>query len=141
MFSPPLITGPIAPFSNPPIEPQFYSPSRLNITAIVLGINTEVTTSINHEYVIGQEIRLIIPYGCGCTQLDEQIGLVISIPSLNQVIVNINSTLANQFTITPYRNLPQIIPIGDMNTGAINPFGRSFTYKHIPGSFINISPI
>lgn len=133
--------GPIAPYRNPPIEPQYYSPSRLVITAIALGINTTVTTLTNHEYVIGQEIRLIIPYGCGCTQLDEQKGLVTSIPALNQVVVNINSTSANLFKTTPYRNLPQIIPIGDINTGAINPFGRPFTYKHIPGSFINISPV
>lgn len=132
--------GPVPPFNNPPIEPQYYAPSREVITAIVLGINTTVTTETNHEYVIGQEIRLIIPYGCGSTQLDEKTGLVIEIPARNQVIVNINSTMANSFTTTPYRNLPQIIPIGDINTGAINPFGRHFTFKHIPGSFINISP-
>jgi len=132
--------GPIAPYRNPPIEPQYYAPSREVITAIVLGINTTITTLTNHEYVIGQEVRLLLPYGSGSRQLDEQTGLVIGIPALNQVVININSTLADPFLTTPYRNLPQIIPIGDVNTGAINPFGRSFTYKHIPGSFINISP-
>lgn len=132
--------GPIAPYRNPPIEPQYYSPSLLTITSIVLGINTLVTTLTNHEYVIGQEIRLIIPYGSGCRQLSEQTGLVIAIPNPNQVTVNINSTKADPFISNPFNQNAQIIPIGDVNTGAINPFGRCFTYKHIPGSFINISP-
>ena len=140
MFSPPLITGPIPPFSNPVIEPQFYSPSRLTITAIALGINTTVTTITNHEYVIGQEIRLIIPYGSGCRQLNEQTGDVISIPNPNQVVVNINSTKSDPFVTTPYRNLPQIIPIGDVNSGQINANGPKNVGTFIPGSFINISP-
>ncbi len=141
MFNPPLISGPIPPFSNPPIEPQFYQPSRFLITALTLGITTTVTTSVDHNYVIGQEIRLLIPYGCGTIQIDSQTGEVISIPASNQVQVNINSIDANAFVTTTFKQTPQIIPIGDVNSGQINSNGPMNVTTYIPGSFINISPL
>lgn len=141
-WHPPLMSGPIAPESNPPIEPQYYLPSVFTISALSLGPSTTVTTAINHNYVVGQIIRLLIPQPYGSYQLNEQEGLVTSIPTANQVVVNINSSTANAF-IYPIANeltLPQIIPIGDINSGQTNT-GRTNNLTFIPGSFINISPV
>lgn len=206
------IVGPIAPESNPPINPQNYQPRNYFISAITLGQTTTVTTTANMDYVVGQAVRLIIPNGCGCRQLNETQGFVLSIPAANQIVVGINSsqnvdpfistvatitgatqapscvlTATNQFqsgqkvsiagvqgmtqlngntytiltasptTITIGVNstlftaytsggtatitlLPQVLAIGDVNTGQINSNGRSNTGTFIPGSFINISP-
>jgi len=75
-----VISYPIPPYSNPPIEPQNFKPSLFYITAISLGQITTVTTSVNNNYVVNQEVRLLIPNGYGSRGLNEQIGLVISIP-------------------------------------------------------------
>ncbi len=140
-WNPPLMSGPIAPESNPPIEPQYYQPSVFTISALTLGQSTTVTTAIDHNYVVGQIVRLLIPQPYGSYQLNESEGTVTSIPAANQVVTNINSLNVNTFipTISTDLTLPQIIPIGDYNSGQINT-GRTNNLTYIPGSFINISP-
>lgn len=94
------ITPPIAPENNPPITPQYYQPNRFIISSITNGQTTIVTTSVNHNYVVGQEVRLIIPSTYGARQLNETKGLVLSIPAPNQVVLNINSSNADSFIST-----------------------------------------
>ena len=139
-YTPPLIFGPIAPESNPPINPQYYQPSVFTISAIVLGQTTTVTTSVNHNYVIGQAIRLLIPESYGSFQLNGQSGNVISVSAVNQVVVTINSANSNAFQIGNTTTPAQIIAIGDVNTGPINANGPLSTSTLIPGSFQDISP-
>jgi len=138
--------GPRPPFSNPPIEPQNFQPSVFVISAISLGVNTTVTTSVNNNYVVGQQVRLLIPDKYGSRELNEQTGIVLSIPAPNQVILDINSNGASSFIASPTflpfqtKTLPQIAAIGDVNSGIISSTGRSIPTTNIPGSFINISP-
>lgn len=140
-YTPPLIFGPIAPESNPPINPQYYQPSVFSISAITLGQTTTVTTSVDHNYVIGQAVKLLIPPSYGSFQLNGQTGNVIAIPAANQVTVTINSTKSNAFAIGPTTTPAQIIAIGDVNSGPINAQGRMNNGTFIPGSFIDISPV
>ena len=137
-----ITPGPIAPENNPPINPQYYQPSVFNISAISLGVTTTITTSVDHNYVIGQNTRLLIPQTYGSYQLNELTGLVIQIPAADQVVLNINSTGANTFIPSPTYGptKPQIVAIGDVNSGPVNANGRSSTGTFIQGSFINISP-
>lgn len=139
----PFFSGPIAPERNPPINPQYYQPGVFFITAITLGATTTVTTSVNHNYVIGQLCRLLIPQSYGSYQLNEVTGNVISIPTANQVVLDINSTNADAFVASPAYGptKPQIVAVGDVNTGTINATGRSANGTFIPGSFIDISPV
>jgi hypothetical protein len=131
--------GPIAPYNNLPIEPQNYKPQFFFISSITLGQTTTVTTTANQDYVIGQECRLIIPPTNGCRQLNEKTGLVIEIQSPTQVVLNIDSSVnVDAFQSSTSTTQPQILAIGDINTGAINK-GRTNNGTHIPGSFINIS--
>lgn len=140
-YTPPLIFGPIAPENNPPIHPEYYKPRVFTITAIALGKTTTVTTSVNHNYVIGQAIKLLIPPSYGSFQLNGQTGNVIAIPAANQVTVSINSSNSNAFVIGPTTTPAQIIAIGDVNTGPINANGPLHTSTLIPGSFQDISPV
>jgi hypothetical protein len=96
------IVGPIPPYSNPPIEPQFFQPSRFVISNISVGVTTTVTTSVNHNYVIGQQVRLLIPQLFGSQQLNNVTGFVISIPSATQVVLNIDSSYSNSFIPNPF---------------------------------------
>jgi hypothetical protein len=136
-----VISYPIPLYQNLPIQPQFYKPSQFNIAAISLGFSTTITTSVNHNYVIGQEVRLIIPPSFGCRQLNQQTGIVISIPAPNQIIVSINSQFVDPFIAASSNiQVAQVVAIGDVNSGAINSYGIINQIINIPGSFINISP-
>ncbi len=134
-------SGPTPPYNNPPIHPEYFEPSRFVISGVSLGQTTIVTTTENNNYVIGQLVRLIIPKTFGCVQLNEISGYVLSIPSSNQVELNIDSSRnVNAYTSSPATTKAQILAIGDTNTGIISSTGRNIPTTNIPGSFINISP-
>jgi hypothetical protein len=136
-----VISYPIPPYSNLPINAQFYQPSRFVISGITLGVTTTVTTASDNNYVVGQLVRLIIPPSFGTRQLNEQEGYVLSIPTPNQVVININSVGFDPFINSFATSKAQILPIGDIGNGVVNTNGRTQNITYIPGSFINISPI
>lgn len=134
---------PFNPSINLPINADFYQPRVFFISALVKGAQTTITTSVDHDYVVGQLVRVLIPYAYGTWQISKQQGYVLSIPAANQVLVDINSSQANSFIPVPTYNQPtkpQIIAIGDINSGPINASGAADTQTFIDGSFINISP-
>lgn len=133
--------GPTPPYNNPPIHPEYFKPRLFFISAIAEGETTVITTTLNMDYVIGQLVRLLIPRNCGSREFNGVEGYVIEIPSPNQVTLNINSIGFNPFILAANSTTkPQIIAVGDVNTGAINPYGRIHNKAYIPGSFRNISP-
>lgn len=140
-MSTPAIQGPVPPYSNVNIAPQNYQPSVFVISNIALGVTTTVTTTTNHNYVINQQVRLIITPANGSRQLNGQSGIVLSIPTSDQVELSINSSQnVDSFisTISPQEE-PQIIAIGDLNNGSINSSGAKQQTIFVQGSFINVS--
>lgn len=139
-----VIVGPVAPFSNPPIEPEWFQPWAFTITGITLGQTTTVTMTIpsitSLNYVVGQQVRLIIPPQFGCRQLNGVSAFVQSITLPNQVVLNFNSLGSDPFKTSTATTKPQIVAIGDANFGQISSTGRNVGLPQIPGSFINISP-
>jgi len=134
--------GPVPYGTNFPINAQYYQPSRFVISNITLGETTTVTTTDNINYVVGQLCRLLIPPSYGCYQLNEVDGYVISIPAANQVVLDIDSSKnVNAFHSSSATTVPQILAIGDVNTGIISTTGRNIPSTNIPGAFINISPL
>jgi hypothetical protein len=142
-YNPPLIYGPIASENNPPINPQYYLPSVFNIASIVNGPTTLVTTTINHNYVVGQLVRLLISQVYNATQFNEQEAYVIDIPNPDQIQLRLDSSTYNTFIPNLVSNTtqPQVVAVGDVNTGTINANGRTLNGTFIPGSFIDISPL
>lgn len=136
--------GPIAPERNPTPTPQYYQPSDFVITALSLGSSTTVTTAGNVNYVIGQQVRFLIPSYYGTFQLNNVDGYVTSIISATMFTVNVNSSNMNTFIASPTYGptKPQIIAIGDVNTGWVISTGLNQTLKQtgLPGAFINVSP-
>lgn len=135
-----VLSPPIPPYQNVPINPQYYSPRQYFISDITQGPTTIVTTSVDNDYVIGQLVRLIIPYESGIRGLNGRQGYVISLPAADQVEIDINSVGLDPFTTSTARTQPQILAIGDVNNGQVNANGPFVTQDFIPGSFINISP-
>lgn len=110
---------------------------------------------VSNNYVIGQLVRLTIPFTFGARQLSGQSGYVISIPASNQVIVSGVNTISgiDPFIASPAYGPtpPQITAIGDVNSGPTNstiipinsrPTNQTIQQQtFINGSFINISPL
>lgn len=134
------ISYPTPLYATYPIQQYFYNPSQYFISNITLGIVTVVTTTENVNYFIGQVVRLIIPPANGCRQLNGKQGVVISIPTANQVEISINSSVnVDVFVTSLESNQPQILAIGDINSGQTN-LTPSNQNVSIPGAFINVSP-
>ncbi len=92
------------------------------------------------DYVIGQLVRIMVPPLFGTRQLNMVEAYVISIPSPNQVELDVPSVGFDTFIASTARTKAQIIAIGDINQGQQNRNGRTNQLTYIPGSFINISP-
>lgn len=135
-----VIVGPIAPYSNLPINADYYQPSRFVISAISFGQTTTITTTVDNNYVVGQQVRLLIPNANKAVQLNEAQGYVLSLPSSTQVEVSIDSNGTTAFVYQSTGTQAQILAIGDINPGQINSNGSQSTVTYVPGSFINISP-
>lgn len=118
--------------------PNNYSPFNCVITAITRGSSTTVTFSVEHDFVVGQEVQFVLPAQWGTTQLDGKKGYVTSITS-TQIVVDINSSSYTAFayptsaTAALAMTFPQVVGIGDANSGYIGP-NPPFPLT-IPGAF------
>ncbi len=133
---------------------DLYTPEGSAITAVSTGTTTTITTALNHSFVVGQEVFFSISPSWGMVQLDSQTALlanngipqqayVTSVPALNQIVVNVNSTGFTAFAyptsaayalgVTP----AQVFAIGDQNSGQINalPLAPVPPAITIPGAF------
>jgi len=138
-----VLSYPIPIYQNVEIHAEYYIPQRYVIDDITLGTTTIVITDGNHDYVVGQQIRFLIPSNFGSYQLNNVKGYVVSVPSPTQLVVDVDSSrnvdpFLTSATVTTAS--PQIIAIGDVNSGVANSKGRIDNITFIPGSFINISP-
>jgi len=142
-FNPPLMFGPIAAENNPPINPQYFTPKEFNIASITNGQTTLVQTTTAHDYVVGQLVRLIIGQPFGARQFNERTAYVININSTTQFTLALDSSSFDLFIANPTLSAsqPQVVAVGDLNTGTINSQGRFVNGTFIPGSFKNISPL
>lgn len=132
-----------AGFCKQVLYPDLYIPFNTIVTAIGLGVSTTITTSVNHEFVVGQEVNFVIPEISasvwGTTELNGIKGFVTSIPALNQIVVNINSSAFTAFAYPTSAvaalgmTFPQVIPVGDANTGYSGPIVP--LPQTIPGAF------
>lgn len=114
MSLPPSFPGPSPAYSNVVINADYYNPSRFQVSNVTRGVTTTVTTVGNQNYVIGQLVRLLIPKIYGIQQINEQQGIVVSLPSATSVEVNINSSSYDPFVSSPYTatitNISQAYP-------------------------------
>ena len=123
------------------LYPYLYAPGVNIITGIDTGATTTVHTTHAHNFVVGQEVAFRIPTvstssaSWGTTQLNSlpnttipgspSYGYVVSVTDYNTVEVNINSssyTAYNSnvpFAAVSGLQYPQIVAVGDVNTGGV----------------------
>ena len=128
-----LSTSPTGAYVKKVLYPFLYAPGVAFIEAISTGTTTTVTTTAPHNFVVGQEIAFRIPSSWGTTQLNELPNNVVpgsplyyyvtAVGSSTQFTCNANSTGYTAFNTNqtvasvPGLSFPQVIAVGDVNTG------------------------
>jgi hypothetical protein len=130
-----LSGSPTGAFVKKVLYPYLYFPGTSFISAITTGTTTTIDTTDGHNFVVGQEVALRIPSAYGTTQLNSLpntttpgspiYGYVISVTDYNTVVLNINSTGYTAFNSNqtvasvPGLSFPQIVAVGDVNSGGV----------------------
>jgi hypothetical protein len=128
-----LAASPAGAFVRKVLYPFLYLPGDNVISALSFGATTTVTTTTNHNYVVGQEIAFRIPTVYGSTQLNSLpntvipgspiYGYVTAVTANNVFVCSINSTGYTAFNTNqpvssvPGLQFPQVVAVGDVNTG------------------------
>lgn len=121
------------------LYPYLYFPGTAFISAITLGTTTTVDTTSAHNFVVGQEVAFRIPnssaHNWGTVELNSLpntltpgspvYGYVVAVTDYNTVVVNIDSSSYTAFNSNPDfadvpgLSYPQIVAVGDVNTGGV----------------------
>lgn len=115
------------------LYPFLYVPQDNVVSFITTGTTTTVKTTMYHNFEVGQEIAFRIPTAWGTTQLNSLpdvvipgspiYGYVTSITDNWTFICSINSTGFTAFNVNqpfasyPGEQFPQVLAVGDVNTG------------------------
>lgn len=126
------------------LYPYIYFPGVSFISGITLGTTTTIDTTDAHNFVVGQEVAFRIPNQWGTVELNSLpntlvpgspvYGYVIAVTDYNTVVVNINSSAYTPFTVNqtvasvPGLSYPQIVAVGDVNTGGVQISSGSALY-------------
>ena len=126
------------------LYPYIYFPGVSFISGITLGTTTTIDTTDAHNFVVGQEVAFRIPSQWGTVELNTLpntltpgspvYGYVIAVTDYNTVVVNINSSAMTAFTVAipvanvPGLSYPQIVAVGDVNTGGVQISSGSALY-------------
>lgn len=128
-----LTGSPASAFIYKVLYPFLYLPEDNVISAITLGNTTTVQTTMYHNFEVGQEVAFRIPNAWGTVQLNSLpnvlipgqpiYGYVVSITDNWTFVVNINSSAYTAYTdnisvnLVPGLTFPQVLAVGDVNTG------------------------
>lgn len=113
-------------------NPLFY-PRRRWITRVTQAANAVITTSVNHDFHVGEQVRFIVPAIYGMSQLNGLTATVIArnvvhTTGNNTITVNIDSTAFTAFTFPTNAMVPftyaYVVPVGE-NTGAALTLGTN----------------
>jgi hypothetical protein len=123
-------TGNVGSFKQV-LYPYLYAPEEAVITAINTSTNV-VTTAAAHNFVVGQEIAFRVPSVWGSSQLNSLPDVLI--PG-SPIYYYVSAVTQNTFTVSqslsfvtafnpnqPFlgsRSLPQVVPVGDVNSGGV----------------------
>jgi hypothetical protein len=130
-----LSGSPAGAFVMKILYPFLYAPGVAYLEAITTGTTTTIVTTAPHNFVVGQEVAFRIPQSWGTTQLNSLpnnttpgspiYAYVISVTDATTFVVNVNSTGYTAFNTNqtiasvPGLSFPQVLAVGDVNTGGV----------------------
>lgn len=100
-----------------PFNPLFYPPWRY-VVNISQAANAQVTTSVAHQYVVGQQVRLETSTPFGMVEINGLTGNILSIVDAYNFTVDINSSGFTAFTFPLVASVP-------FSPALVNPVGET----------------
>lgn len=126
------------------LYPHVYAPGVSIISDITLGATTTIDTTAAHNLVVGQEVAFRVPTAWGTYQLNSLpnevvpgspiYGYVVAVTDYNTVVVNISSSAFSAFNSNQAfasfsgQQFPQMVAVGDVNTGGVQISAGSALY-------------
>ena len=116
------------------LNPDIYLPQAVVVSGVTVGATTTISTAMQHNIQVGQEVAIRVPSVWGTTQLNSLpnavipgspvYGYVVSVTNLQNFVVNINSIgytafNSNQPFLSAGRSFAQVVPVGDINSGGV----------------------
>ncbi len=102
--------------------PSIFYPRRRFITAITAANPAVVTTSVDHGFTVGQEIRMHVPAVFGMTQMDGLNGTITAVTA-STFTLNIDSSAFTPFVFPTAAAVPftpaEVIPFGEDTSFAL----------------------
>jgi hypothetical protein len=104
--------------------PSIFYPRARSIVKITQAVQAIVTTSVNHGYVVGQSVRLVVPAAFGMIEAD---GLLVNIVAVTAgtFTINLDTTGFTAFDFPHAAAYPftfaQSIPVGEETDANSNP--------------------
>lgn len=96
--------------------PYAYYPSRASITGITAANPMVVTTSTNHGYTVGQQVRLLVSSVFGMTQANNIQAKITAVTSTTFTLGSVDSSAFTAFAWPAVTSLPftqpEVVPIG-----------------------------
>ncbi len=97
------------------VGPLFY-PQRAFITGITAANPCVVTTSTNHGYTVGQQVRLLVSRPFGMTQINNLQSVITAVTATTFTLGNLDSSAFTAFAWPAVTSLPftqpEVVPIG-----------------------------
>lgn len=137
-------TATVAGYFKKVLYPYLYFPGQTVISKITTGTTTTIDTTSAHNFVVGQEVAFRIPTRWGTSELNSLpnstipgspiYGYVVAVTDYNTVVININSSSYTAYnTNQTFANFvgeffPQIVAVGDVNTGGVQISSGSALY-------------
>lgn len=139
-----LSGSPAGAYVKKVLYPYLYAPGVSFVEAITTGTTTTVVTTAQNNFVVGQEIAFRIPTAWGTYQLNSLpnsvtpgspiYGYVVSVTNTTTFVCSIDSTGFTAFNTNqtvasvPGLEFPQVVAVGDVNTGGVQISAGSALY-------------
>lgn len=137
------------------LYPYIYEPGVAYISSVTTGASTTIKTTANHNFVVGQQIAFRVPAAYGFTAFNALPNASIpgspvyyyvsAVTSNNEFVVSVNSTGFAAFnsnqpvSSVPGLQMPQVIAVGDVNTGGFPYTGGALYPSPIFGGVSSIN--
>lgn len=107
------------------LESPTYQPAMRIVTGITNAVTPTVTTSFDHDYLVGLIVRMLVPREFGMVQLNSLVGEIVGVPTDDTFVIDINTLAFDTFinAISDPNDIPwylndyaSVVPVGEDNS-------------------------
>ena len=116
-------------------DPMIY-PATRTVINVTQAANAVVTTSVVHNYTVGQKVRMHVPTVCGMTQLDDVVATVLTTPTAYTFTIDVDTTAYTAFAWPLIADFPnQVASVVPAGLNCVRPYVNSFDTAYTNNGF------